>query len=279
MKNNFLPRLLAASALLLAGSCQKVVTLNLKDSAPQLVIEANLADDGHPCTVKLSQSVDFTQTNIFPAVSGAIITLSDDAGHSETLPETSVPGQYQGRAVLGQSGRRYTLRVQAGGQSYVAASTLPAPVVPLTGLHAQKSNSGNNIQVVPEYQDPAGVPNFYLFRQYRNGLLNPAIFLQSDEFTDGKANTRALGGGGRGNSGGGSGTDVNKLATGDSVRVEMQNIDSTAYTYFRTLNLLLQNNQLLSTTPANPRTNFSGGAQGYFSAHSRRQRTLIVPTL
>ncbi|QKG53048.1 hypothetical protein [Hymenobacter sp. BRD67] len=33
MKNNFLPRLLAASALLLAASCQKVVTLNLKDSA------------------------------------------------------------------------------------------------------------------------------------------------------------------------------------------------------------------------------------------------------
>ncbi|WP_254244764.1 DUF4249 family protein [Hymenobacter sp. BRD67] len=229
--------------------------------------------------MKLSQSVDFTQTNIFPAVSGAVITLSDDAGHSETLSETSVAGQYQGRTVLGQPGRRYTLRVQAGGQSYVAASTLPAPVVPLTGLHAQKSNSGNNIQLVPEYQDPAGVPNFYLFRQYRNGLLNPAIFLQDDEFTDGKANIRALGGGGRGNSGGGSGTDVNKLATGDSVRVEMQNIDSTAYGYFRTLNLLLQNNPLLSTTPANPRTNFSGGAQGYFSAHSRRQRTLIVPTL
>ncbi|AMR26859.1 hypothetical protein A0257_06890 [Hymenobacter psoromatis] len=280
MKNNFLPRLLAGAALLAAASCQKVVTLNLKDATPQLIIEANLADDGHPCAVQLSQSVDFTQTNTFPPVRGAVITLSDDAGHSETIAETSVPGQYRGSTVLGQPGRRYTLRVQASGQSYVAASTLPGPVVPFTGLHAQKSNFGNNIQLVPEYQDPAGMPNFYLFRQYRNGLLNPAIFLQNDEFTDGKANTRGLGGGGGGGgNNGNNNTDVNKLATGDSVRVEMQNVDSTTYNYFRTLNLLLQNNPLLSTAPANPKTNFSGGAQGYFNAHSRRQRTLLVPAL
>lgn len=278
MKNNFLPPLLAGIALLAAASCQKVVTLKLKDSAPQLVIEANLADDGHPCTVLLSQSVAFTQTNTFPAVRGAVITLSDDAGHSETLPETSVPGQYRGSTVLGQPGRRYTLRVQADGQSYVAASTLPGPVVPFTGLQAQKSTFGDEIQLVPAYQDPAGRRNFYLFRQYRNGLLNPAIFLQDDEFTDGKANARGLGGGGGGSSGGND-AEANKLATGDSVRVEMQNVDSVAYNYFRTLNLVLQNNPLLSTAPANPKTNFSGGAQGYFSAHSRRQRTLLVPPL
>ncbi len=270
---------LLAAGLLLTASCQKVVTLDLKNADPQLAIEANLADDGQPCTVQLSRSVDYTQTNTFPAVSGAVITLSDDAGGLETLAETSTPGQYRGRRLLGQPGRRYTLRVESGGQAYVAACTLPAPVVAFAGLKAQKSIIGNDIQLVPEYQDPAGVRNYYLFRQYRNGRLNKATFLQNDEYTDGKANARGLGGGGPNGGGNNSDDDADRLAAGDSVRVEMQNVDPDAYEYFRTLNQTLQAGGAFSTTPANPKSNFSGGVLGYFNAHSRRQRSLVVPTL
>ena len=264
------PRLLAAGALLLlASACQKVITLDLPATAPRLAIEGTLADDGQPCTVQLSRSVDYTQTNTFPAVSKAVITLSDDAGDSETLPETSTPGQYRGRTLLGQPGRRYTLRVEADGQAYVAAATLP-PAVALTGIRAEKSGFGTTMQLVPEYQDPAGTRNYYLFRQYRNGRLNPAIFLQDDEFTDGKASARAL-------FVQGPTEDADKLAAGDSVRVEMRNLDAGAYEYFRTLNLLLQGGGLASASPANPTSNFSGGVLGYFSAYSRRQRRLVLP--
>ncbi|MDJ0364225.1 DUF4249 domain-containing protein [Hymenobacter sp. H14-R3] len=276
MQFPFILRQLAlAAGLLTAASCQKVVTLDLKNTSPQLTIEANLADDGQPCTVLLSKSVDYTQTNSFPAVSGAAITLSDDAGGRETLAETSTPGKYRGRTLTGQSGRRYMLRVETEGQAYVAACTLPAPVVPLLSLKAQKSVVGTNIQLVPEYQDPAGVPNYYLFRQYRNGRLNKTIFLQNDEFTDGKLNARGLNAQGGGN----NADDADKLATGDSVRVEMQNLDPNAFEYFRTLNQTLQAGGAFSTTPANPKSNFAGGVLGYFSAHSRRQRSLVVPAL
>ena len=278
VKNNtFIRPLALAAGLLLTASCQKVVTLDLKNTDPRLAIEANLADDGQPCTVLLSRSVDYTQTNTFPAVSGATITLSDDAGGLETLPETSTPGQYRGSKLTGQPGRRYTLRVESGGQAYVAACTLPAPVVPLTGLKAQKNAVGNNIQLVPGYQDPAGVPNYYLFRQYRNGRLNKAIFLQNDEFTDGKLNARGLNA--QGGGGGNATDDADKLAAGDTVRVEMQNVDPDAYEYFRTLNLTLQGGGAFSATPSNPKSNFSGGVLGYFNAHSRRQRSLLVPVL
>lgn len=276
MKNNRPARRLAALAAVLAlPACQKVITLDLKNAAPRLAIEANLADDGQPCTVLLAQSVDYTQTNTFPALSGAVVTLSDDAGGQEVLPETSTPGQYRGSRLTGRPGRRYTLRVEVGGQAYVAASTLPAPVVPLTGLKAQLGLIGDDIQLVPEYQDPAGPRNYYLFRQYRNGRLNQAIFLQDDEFTDGKLNARGLFAQGGNN----DDNEADKLAPGDTVRVEMQNLDPAAYEYFRTLNLTLQAGGAFSTTPANPQSNFSGGALGYFSAHSRRQRSLRVPTL
>ena len=152
----------AAALLLLTASCTKVVDLDLQDAEPRLMIEANLADNGQPCTVQLTRTASYQETNTFPPVIGAVITLTNDAGISETLQETT-PGYYQGRTMTGQSGHRYTLRVETEGQSYVAASTMPA-VVPLTGLQVEKSEFTDDLQVVPEYQDPAVVRDYYLFR-------------------------------------------------------------------------------------------------------------------
>ncbi|RZK41413.1 MAG: DUF4249 domain-containing protein [Hymenobacter sp.] len=268
---------LLALALLLAGTaCEKVVTLDLKTSASQLVFEGNLADDGHPCLVTLSRSTDYTDTNTFQAVRGATITLADNAGGQETLRESaSTPGQYAGTTLLGVPGRTYTLRVETGGTAYVATSTLPAPVVPFDKLSTQVSAVGtNNIQAVVDYTDPVGQGNGYLFRQYRNGRLNNTIFLQNDQNTDGKHVSQAL------RTMGGPTSDpnnVNKLVAGDSLRVEMQNVDPNVYEYFRTLNQILTTNPATATTPANPKSNFSGGVLGYFSAHSKRVRAVKVP--
>ena len=273
-KRAILRGLAAGTTLLFASACEKVVTLDLRDAGPRLVLEGTLADDGQPCTVRASRSTGFGESGAVPAVTGAVVTLSDDAGGLETLAETS-PGQYRGRTVRGQAGRRYTLRVAVDGQTYVAAATLP-PAVPLTGLRAEKTGIGEAIGVVPEFVDPAGRRNYYRFRQYRNGRLNKLLFVQTDEFTDGKANAAALGG----VASGGPGTnEADQLATGDSVRVEMQNLDPGAYEYFRTLSQIQQSNPMVSTTPANPLSNFSGGVLGYFSAYSRRQRSLIIPVL
>ncbi|MVN75479.1 DUF4249 family protein [Hymenobacter sp. HMF4947] len=266
----------AAVALLLAGTgCEKVVNLDLKTSTAQLVIEANLVDDGLPCQVSLSMSTNYTDTNAFAPVSGAVITLADNAGGLETLRETATPGQYVGATIRGVSGHAYTLRVETGGTAYVAVSTLPAPVVPFEKLSTQLSVLGTkNIQAVVDYTDPAGLGNSYVFRQYRNGRLNNTIFPQNDQFTDGNHVSLTLR-----TRGGGSDdpNDLNKLVSGDSLRVEMQNVDPGAYEYFRTLSLILTTNAAPSTTPANPKSNFSGGALGYFNAHSRRVRTIKVP--
>jgi hypothetical protein len=265
MTQSFLFRLCAAGLLLLTTACTKVVDLDLQDADPRVMIEANLANDGHPATVRLSRSANYKDTNLFPPVTSAVITLSDDAGGLETLQETS-PGQYQGRTLTGQPGRRYTLRVEADGQSYVAQSTMPA-AVPLTGLRVALSDFTDEPEAVPEYQDPAGVRNYYLFRQYRNGQLNKSLFVRDDELTDGKVNTQGL-----------SlvrAKDEDKLVSGDSVRVEMQTIDVDVHEYLRTLNQVVEG--LGSPAPANPKSNFSGDALGYFSAHTLQRRSQLVP--
>ena len=263
--------LLAAFALLLAGTgCEKIINPKLSTTSSQLVIEGNLVDDGQPCLVSLTRSTDYTNTNVFPPVSGATITLTDNAGGQETLRETpAASGQYRGATLRGVPGRTYTLRVAVGGSVYVASSTLPGPVVPFEKLSTQLSPVGNkNIQAVVDYTDPAGLGNSYLFRQYRNGVLNNTIYLQNDQFIDGKHVTQVLRNGG--------GTDANRLVAGDSLRVEMQNLDPGAYEYFRTLTLILTANAAPSTTPANPTSNFTGGALGYFSAHSKRVLSIKV---
>ncbi len=123
--------------------------------------------------------------------------------------------------------------------------------------------------MLPVYQDPAGVPNYYVFRLYRNGRLTRGIFVQSDQLTDGQPNSRAL------NVQGPSPMEDN-LVAGDSVRVDMQHVDAGVYEYFQSLNMLLQIG-LASASPANPTSNFSGGALGYFSTYARQQRSLTLP--
>lgn len=272
-------RLLTAAALLLAAtSCEKVIDLPLQTSPAQLVIEANLVDDGRPAQVRLSMSVGYQETNSFPPVAGATVTLSDNASGREVLHEAR-PGQYVGATLQGVPGRVYTLRVETGGAAYVAVSTLPV-VVPFEELHSELSTSGDTedgLQATVQYTDPVGAGNSYLFRQYRNGRLTKTIFLQNDKYNDGKHVDQQLRSNVGGLGGGPPPDEIDRLIAGDSLTVEMQNIDPGVYQYFLTLNQILDENPLFGVTPANPTSNFSGGAQGYFSAHSRRVRRIKLP--
>ncbi len=140
--------------------------------------------------------------------------------------------------------------------------------MPLTGLQVRPSGFGNELELLPAYQDPAGVPNYYVFRLYHNGRLTQGIFVQSDQLTDGQPNSRPL------DVQGPSPIEDN-LVAGDSVRVVMQHVDVGVYEYFRTLNMLQIG--LASASPANPTSNFSGGVLGQFSTYAQEQQRLVLP--
>jgi hypothetical protein len=53
----------------------------------------------------------------------------------------------------------------------------------------------------------------------------------------------------------------------------MESVDSGVYTYLRTLQQTINQN---SATPANPLSNITGGALGYFSAYSYSSQTVII---
>ena len=70
------------------SSCEKVVYIDLNSTNPIPVVEANVTNMPGPYTVKLSTTVNYYDSNTFPAITDATVTISDNAGNSEILRQT-----------------------------------------------------------------------------------------------------------------------------------------------------------------------------------------------
>jgi hypothetical protein len=229
-----------------------------------MIIVGNINDQPGPYTVTLSQTVNFSQPNTFPAVSGAFISITDNTGFIDTLAETSTPGTYHTKKIIGVAGRTYTITVLANGQTYSASSTMPQVVNfdTLTILQRVGVFRSNDTSLIPQvsFTDPASVANYYRFVETRNDTLLSNVFVQDDQYFNGLPITYPL-------------RQDTSLAKGDSVKVEMQCIDKATYQFLSEFYIASGSSFI---TPANPPTPFTNGALGYFSAHTSRYRALKV---
>jgi hypothetical protein len=248
-------------------SCQKVIDLNLKSSDIKYVVEGIITNEPGACKVILTQSKPFYENNQFPTVSGATVTIKDnDAEFS--LPETQ-PGVYQNSSINGTPGHVYQLSVAIDNNVFTATSKMPFPVL-LDTLYISNGPYGQFKFATVGYTDPPGVSNNYRFVQYLNGIKDPAIFWQNDEFTDGQFVSTQL------DTGVDKKDDPRNIQSGDTVMIEMQCIDSAVYKYWYSLHFNGGDGGNIAT-PANPVTNLSGGALGYFSAQTVNRKTVIAP--
>jgi len=247
--------------VLFITSCQKVINIDLNSASPAIVIVGNVNDQPGPYTVSLSQTVNFSEPNSFPPVSGAFITIGDNAGNIDTLAET-IPGMYHTKRIMGVAGRTYNLTVIANGQTYTSSSTMPQAVTFDTLItYEQMGFRDTNLYPQAIFLDPASVANYYRFVETRNDSVVTRIFITDDQYTNGRFIQYTL-------------RSDTALAIGDSVKVEMQCIDQGAYQYFSTLREASGNTNV---TPYNPISNISNNALGYFSAHTSRYKAIKVP--
>ena len=243
------------------SSCKKVIKLDLGTSSPRIVIQGDIYDHQGPYSIQISKSVNFYDSSTYPAVSGATVTISDNAGHSEKLRETT-PGNYLTLALQGVPGRTYTLEVIVDGQTYTASSTMPQPV-DIASVYFQKSLFGNVIFPGISFQDPANISNYYRLIYFINNKQQNDINVTDDQLNAGKTVNyviRPLD------------TD-NKLIAGDVVTIWLESVDKGVYEYFRTAGR--EGGQ--SASPANPTSNISNGSLGYFNASSVRNLSAMVP--
>jgi len=244
-------------------SCEKVISVDLNSAAPQLVIEGEITNTAGPYQVKLSKTVNFSNSNVFPAVSGAAVKITDNTGAADVLTETS-PGIYITHTLAGKPGNTYSLSVTAEGKLYNATSTMPA-LVPLDSVTLERTSFFNNKRTyaVVNFQDPPGLGNYYRFTEYINGIVVPGPFLIEDRLSDGKYVSRTLF------------SDTSNVVNGDKISIRMNCIDENNYSYFRTYRIVTSNDNR-SASPANPNTNISNGALGYFSAHTVQTKQVTV---
>jgi hypothetical protein len=246
-------------------ACTKIINVDLNDAPSQLVIEG-IVNDVDAATVIISSSVVFSSANTFPPVSGALVTIRDDAGNTYTLSESVTrKGTYSTGSVIGIPGRNYTMNINVNGKTYTAESRMPA-VVNLDSLKADEIYFGKPLKVVtPMYTDPPGRGNYYQLVEFVNRRFIKNIYAWYDNVNDGGTNTRRLIYNDE--------VDSLNIKRGDTVAVELRCIDKNMFNYMYALADLSSS----QTIPANPVNAITGGALGYFSAHTSRTKRIVMP--
>jgi len=264
--------LLVGFLAIILSACQDVIHIDLNDVEPQIVIEGTVTDQPAPYKVKISKTGDYFEPSTFPAVSNAIVMISDDAGRSDTLQETE-DGIYQSDLLQGIPGRTYKLTVTAEENDYTASSTMP-DAIPIDSLGYEYQTGGFGPGVGEGYRlhchfiDRAGIPDYCRFKIYQNGQLLEGYFLYEDKYTDGNHIDFS------------GFEEVFEL--NDTLRVELLTIDEATFDYYSTLKDVIANGGEgnpgpgAGGTPANPNTNLSNGALGYFGAFTIRTDTIII---
>ena len=257
-------RLIILSIVVVAivASCQKDVHLNLKNAAGLVVIEGNITNDTGPCYVVISRTITFYDSNNIVPVTNARVIITDNAGNMDSFVPFVYPGLYQASNIRGTVGRTYHLSVLVDGKEYDATSTLNPPVqVDSAGIEVFAFAGKTFWSPYCLFKDPPGVTNYYAAFLYVNYKRQSKITPLTDVLDDGLTVQASV-------------SPDFFVNVNDTVQVELDAIDQPIYNYWNTLsNSTLSN---LSAAPANPVSNFSNNALGYFSAHSNTLSHHIV---
>ncbi|MBK7468427.1 MAG: DUF4249 domain-containing protein [Saprospiraceae bacterium] len=253
---------------ILFSHCTKIIDIDLNTTDPKIIVEASINNQNGPYKVKLSKTVNFDQKNTYPPISNAIVTLTDDV-NTDTLIEQK-PGEYYSQNITGKTGKSYNLYININGEIITAKSTMPE-IVPLDTITFLVSNFGpgrnedEDIYVpIPHFKDPSKLGNYYRFKITVNDTLDKTFYVDNDDLINGLEYQRPQ-----------FGNDI-FINKGDKLLFEMQCIDKATFDYFTSLNASIGEGPGGGTTPANPTTNLVGNATGFFSAHTKETKFLIV---
>jgi len=254
--------------IILLTSCEDVIEIELDYMKPKLVIEGVISDFDNQCIIKLSKTTGYFNRTTNPMVSDAVITITDNAGTAINFNEIE-PGNYLGESVQAKSYMDYTLSIFSEGDNYLGKATIPQKVNidSLTSLYNPKSIFYEVGYVVScHFSDPQEVRNFYRFKTYnindRTKAKNSKELYNDDVYNGNNVELQ---------------WSTNVYQQNDTVVVELYTLDEQTYDYYKTLFPISGGAEMMSlTTPANPNTNISNGALGYFGAYTISRDTIII---
>lgn len=248
------------------ASCKKIVQIDTQSAPPQIVIEGKINNRDQNQTIIISKTIAYDSVGNYPTLSGANVTVTDSRGNMYTFLEIA-PGIYMHR-MQGVSGRTYKLSVKLNGQTYTATSTMPKPVM-LDSIGVITNNFFNKERINPiiYFTDPKDETNYYHFNLFVNNKISKRTYATNDRLTNGNVNQIQFFY---------DDNDNETLKTGDKITVEMECTDKAIYEYWYALVQQAGNGPNQGATPANPTSNISNNALGYFSANTYQDVTVTI---
>ena len=256
--------------LVLATSCEKVIELPLDSANQKIVIEAPLSNLTDRSFILLSKTADvYTESN-FEKISGATVTITDKNNVTHTFLEKGTgTGKYIDTTFKVEENNIYNLRVFVEKDTFTS-ECITQSLTPLNFIFPVKTESPQSTPDSPDsttliffsFDDNENETNYYRFKVYKNGKYTKELYLGDDKLINGQTFIQPFYG--------------DTFDSGDSVEVEMQNIDKANYTYFYSLTNAQSDNPF-SATPANPVSNINGGALGYFGCYLIDTKFTVVP--
>lgn len=260
-------------ASLFAG-CEDVVDVDLKTAPPKLVIEASInwqkGTLGNQQRIKLTTTTGFFSSTI-PTVSGAIVFITNSSNMVFNFVEVANTGEYFCSNFVPVINETYTLTVVSNGQTYTATETLQA-VAPITKLEQKNDGgfTGDQIDVKTYYNDPADIPNYYLYKYTYSNQVKSSLYVDKDEFFDGNEFFSI--------------SQNDKLKTGDKVEITHYGISKAYYGYMSILVSIAGNSGggPFQSPPATVRGNIINTTDranyplGYFSLSETDHRSYTI---
>lgn len=254
-------------------SCEETIQLDLNQSEPRIVIEGLLTNRLGDQYVKVSRTVDFYAKGGAEAITNASVRVIDDLGEEYSFVPSSAGYYLPTVDFAGAIGRSYSLRVEVDGVLYQTEDQLlRVPEIDSLGYvlnedpGTDRIESGHVYDLLLYMKEPKETTDYYLFKFYRNDSLtftNPNdIYLLPDEALSESIN-------------GFPGPVY--YAEQDTARMDMFSVTRNGYVYYSDLtNLLFNDGGLFGPVPANPRSNISNKALGFFQVSAVTTTQIIL---
>lgn len=271
--------------MVIIHSCTERIEVELDDSQVRLAVYGEISDYRKSHSVRLTKTSGYFSNTPPEGISGALVTISD--GTKEIILEETDSGMYVTNPnFAGIPGLTYTLRIEnvdidndGREETYEASSYLPraAPIDSIK-LSYMSNLLISGWQILLYSTDPPDSKDFYVYKVYKNSILQTdslsEYIFRSDAFFNGKSTNGMVSQFLFDNK------PNEKIQEGDLITFELNGITEEYYNFLvavqQEISLKIP---VFSGPPANVKSNFSGGAVGFFTAYSVVRITVAVPNL
>ncbi len=260
-----------AFALILGVGCTEPIELDLNDSEGQrLVVEGWITNQPGPKQIRLTLTSDYFANQPAPLATGANVTISD--GESEVILEETEDGLYEISDYAGSPGKTYLLSIDYDGALYEASAYMH-PITTIDSLSYDldpygESEDGDKYVTVLYCQEPEATLDHYIFRNYKNGILESDTLSEWEFTNDDGANGSYI-----------DGVPIGYpiYEPGDTAGLEIISTSEEHYEFIIAMFLETEwRGSPFDTPPANIPSNVSNGALGFFSASAIERAEVVI---